>query len=221
MAQDLLESLSKENEGFSYYAPRSQPSVESALAAMRNCDAALFILGHNYGAMAPGFQISHAEREYQEAKLRGLPVLAFLRQADYGLLPGQFEKEPARIAKVKAFRAQLQSGAFQLFTDAPSLAVVLRKTLETEFAGNGVAKKYARASSRATASAAFAKTPDKPTEAVTMKAGESSTQTLPILQKALSMPFERSAMVSKSLLWWGLGAVACIAALVAGYYLRR
>ena len=132
LVQQTFESLVKGAEGLSFFAPRSQPLMEASLSALRESNLALFLLGHSYGAMAPGLQFSHAEREYQEAAALGIPILAFVRRSNFGMLPGQFEREPARVAKLRAFRALLESCQCVEFTDAPSLSQSVRKTLESE-----------------------------------------------------------------------------------------
>jgi hypothetical protein len=82
LVQELLESLCREIEGLECFAPRSQPALETSLAALEQSDLAVFMLGHCYGATAPGLQVSQAEREYPEAKEKGIPILGFLRRED-------------------------------------------------------------------------------------------------------------------------------------------
>ncbi len=204
LAQEIFESLAREYEGFRYFAPRSQPAVETALAALADSDLAVCILGHCYGAAAPGLSLSHAEIEFREAEKTGLPVLVFLRREDYDLRPGKFEKDPARAAKVQEFRRRLCTGNCETFTDAPSLAVLMRTALEAEIAAQGLPKKMTtRAFPQTTLNASVKTVDPAPAEGA-------ATKTLPVIQKALSTPFQPRAKWKESLWWWGAGCIAAL-----------
>ncbi len=218
LVQELLETLAKETEGFGYFAPRSQPSVASTLEAMRGCDMAVFVLGHSYGALAPGFPVSHVECEYREAVKLGIPMLNFLRQEGYGLMPGQFEKEPARAARLQELRARLQSGSSRTFTDAPSLATVMRKALEAEIYLRGLPRRLPTRSIPFV-SGSGAPPPPPPVEGFMEPVKGRATQTLPRLQKALSTPYVEKKPFP-SWLWWALGGAVTVAVFVFGFLIK-
>ena len=214
LIQEMLEALAKETEGFGYFAPRSQPALGTSLEAVAGSDLALFVLGHNYGAMAPGYQVSQAEREYQEALDRGVPILGFIREEDYALLPGQFEKEPIRQLKIRDFRAALSKGHCLSFGDAPSLASAIRKALEAEISVRGLPHRH---TPRIFIPSSPTSVPDPGAAAPSADMAESQTRTLPTLQKELNRPFAaRNLHTGHGWLW--IAGFAAVFLLLAGAF---
>jgi hypothetical protein len=197
-----LEGLSDQFPSFTYYCPRSIQTLESAKEEIRRSDVLVLILGHLQGVIAPGFDIPHGEAEYNEGAAQGKPVLVYLRDPKAGLYPAHFEREPARVAQLKAFREKLEGhhGA-KVFEDIYSLVSLVTQDLFRLAQESGMQTKSGPKTTRFKArswetrripslngprSPGMAPASDK-----TDGAGEFATRTIPMLQKALSTPFQR------------------------------
>jgi hypothetical protein len=199
---DGLEGLSEQFPSFSYYCPRSIQTLESAKEDIRRSDVLVLILGHLQGVIAPGFDIPHGEAEYNEGAAQGKTVLVYLRDPKAGLYPAHFEREPARVAQLKAFREKLEShhGA-KVFEDIYSLVSLVTQDLFRLAQESGMQTKSGPKTTRFKArswetrripslngprSPGMVPVSDSPDGA-----GEFATRTIPMLQKALSTPFQR------------------------------
>ena len=172
--------------------------------------------------MAPGLQFSHAEREYQEAAALGIPILAFVRRSNFGMLPGQFEREPARVAKLRAFRAVLESCQCVEFTDAPSLSQSVRKTLESEIALRGLPRLFPTRSIPKIG----LNVPSAPVPITTRleilaspPVPDPSARTLPGLEQALRIPYPKKH--AGNLMWWLLGVAGILISAALGVSIFR
>lgn len=65
----------------------------------------VLIIGDNFGSEVTGEGISYTQKEFRYAKSTGRPILAFIRKGT----PSPFaETDPARIQKLKAFKAEVE-----------------------------------------------------------------------------------------------------------------
>ncbi|MEO6094620.1 MAG: DUF4062 domain-containing protein [Fibrobacteria bacterium] len=226
-----LEGLSEQFPSFSYYCPRSIQTLESAKEEIRRSDVLVLILGHLQGVIAPSFDIPHGEAEYNEGAAQGKPVLVYLRDPRAGLYPAHFEREPARMAQLKAFREKLEShhGA-KVFEDIYSLVSLVTQDLFRLAQESGMQTKSGpkttrfKARSWETRRLPTVNGPRAPGMAppsdTTDGAREFPTRTIPMLQKALSTPFQRRRAthlpnMGKTLL------VSVAVLLVAGFTLAK
>ena len=195
---NVLELLRKEYEGFTFFALRSQPSIEASLGALPGSDLAVFILAQSYGAVAPGLQNSPAELEFIEAQRLGIPTLAFLHDEEQKLLR-HAEKNPHRNLKIQSFRTLLAQKECYRFTVAPMLASHLRTILTAEITKRNLPKRFlTRSLPKAPLQSGIDSQPG-PTNSKTL-----TTQTIPLLQQVLGSPF--SERMSRPRLYWLSGA---------------
>lgn len=65
-------------------------------------DYYVVIIGHRYGTVAADGR-SFTEKEYDYAKEKGIPILAFVRNREVATLPSERDSDPSLIAKLDAF----------------------------------------------------------------------------------------------------------------------
>jgi hypothetical protein len=58
------------------------PPLDTCLAALRQCDVCIVLIGYRYGSHVPGSTISYTEAEYEYAQRRGIQTFAYVR-ADF------------------------------------------------------------------------------------------------------------------------------------------
>lgn len=188
-----LESLSEQFPGFTFHCPRSIQPLESSKEEIRESDVLILILGHLHGVIAPGLEISHGEAEYNEAAALGKPVMVYLRDEQSGLYPAHFERDPARIAQLKAFREKLRNlhGA-KVFDDLHSLVDQVTLDLFRLAQDAGMLPKSGPKTTKFKAKSWDSRRPSSQSApAVQPVSEEMQTRTIPVLQKALSTPFRR------------------------------
>jgi hypothetical protein len=100
-----------------------------------DCDYYVLIIGGRYGSLTPE-GISYAEREYDYAVERDLPVIAFVHEGPHEVLPGRSEGQPELRAKLDAFREKVRAGrlvkTWKSAGELPGLlALSLPKTIKT------------------------------------------------------------------------------------------
>ncbi|MFE6170195.1 DUF4062 domain-containing protein [Viridibacillus arvi] len=71
-------------------------------------DYYVLILGHRYGSIADD-GVSYTEKEYNYAKEKGIPILAFIKDRNAATKPGERESDPQLIASLDKFVQKAQS----------------------------------------------------------------------------------------------------------------
>lgn len=206
-----LEDMRVRTPGFAYFGSRSLPSLETALQDIASCDAVILLVGHLYGMMAPGHNRSQDEREYDEARRLGKTVFVFMRDEEAAKVPGNTERDPARIPLLKSFRQRLSADhSVFTFKDAPQLISLVETELLAQCKERGMERRAMsrpagrnRPASPGSDSQSSSENSKDPIAATTVPASESSTQTLPVLQKALSTPFSPTGLPSQRKAWVG------------------
>ncbi len=203
---DGLDGLGDQFPTFTFYCPRSIQPLESAKEEIRRSDVLVLIVGHLQGVIAPGFDIPHGEAEYNAGAAVGKPVLVYLRDPKAGLYPAHFEREPARMAQLKAFREKLerQHGA-KVFEDIYSLVSLVSQDLFRLAQETGLQAKSGPKTTKFKArswetkripslNGAAPTVPALPQDKSSLPE-DFATRTIPMLQKALSTPFRRRRAV--------------------------
>jgi hypothetical protein len=95
-------------------------------------DYYLLIIGHRYGSETKE-GISFTEKEFNYAKEKGVPILAFIRHRDTASTPGQRDKEVYKQEKLEVFITKASTnGMVDFWTDEKDLAtkviIALTKT---------------------------------------------------------------------------------------------
>jgi hypothetical protein len=221
---DGLEGLGDQFPSLTFYCPRSIQPLDAAKEEIRRSDVLVMIVGHLQGVIAPGMDVPHGEAEYNEGAAQGKPVLVYLRDPKSGLYPAHFEREPARTAQLKAFREKLEShhGA-KVFEDIYSLVSLVTQDLFKLAQENGLQTKSGPKTTKFKARSHEARRPSAngsiPAQGTAVVPDDMQTRTIPMLQKALSTPFQRrksSGMpMGKTLL------VAVVMLVLAGFAMAR
>ncbi|MDB5051542.1 MAG: ybeQ [Fibrobacteres bacterium] len=191
---DGLEGLGDQFPDLSFYCPRSIQPLDSAKEEIRRSDVLVMIVGNMQGVIAPGMDIAHGEAEYNEGAAQGKPVLVYLRDPDAGLYPAHFERDPARVIQLKAFREKLENhhGA-KVFDDIYSLVSLVTQDLFRLAQETGLQTKSGPKTTKFKARSW--ETRRIPTmngvQPVQLLPEDMQTRTIPMLQKALSTPFRR------------------------------
>jgi Sel1 repeat/Domain of unknown function (DUF4062) len=192
----LLEDMRLRTPGFSFFGSRSQPALEVACEDIATSDAVLLVVGHLYGMIAPGHNRSQEEREYEEALKQGKTILVYIREEDAARVPGSVEKDPTKLPLLLDFRKRLISNhTVRFFKDIADITAQVEESLLKLFESRQMTRRpTSKPGVRTRIAASDQEKSQVPTEsAVSSQPPESTTKTLPILQKALSTPFSQSA----------------------------
>ncbi len=93
--------------GMEYFPASSQTQWEYIRKIIDNCDYYVVIVAGKYGSLAPE-GISYTQLEYEYARERGIPTIAFLH-SDPGSIPmSSSEETPERREQLDAFKATLK-----------------------------------------------------------------------------------------------------------------
>lgn len=189
---DGLEGLSDQFPDLSFYCPRSIQPLESSKEEIRRSDVLVLIVGNLHGVIAPGLDITHGEAEYREGTALNKPIMVYLRDEKSGLYPAHFEREPSRVAQLKAFREKLERdhGA-KVFDDIYSLVSLVSQDLFRLAQESGLSPKSGPKTTKFKAKSWEARRTSSGNASSQSVPEESQTRTIPILQKALSTPFKR------------------------------
>jgi hypothetical protein len=71
-------------------------------------DYYVLIVGQRYGSLASD-GVSYTEKEYDYAKAKGIPILAFIQDQDIPTAPRDRESEPERVERLRLFIAKAKS----------------------------------------------------------------------------------------------------------------
>jgi Sel1 repeat/Domain of unknown function (DUF4062) len=181
--------------GFSFFGSRSQPSLEVACEDIASSDVVILVLGHLYGMIAPGHNRSQEEREYEEAQKLGKTILVFIRDEDAARVPGSVEKDSTKLPLLLQFRQRLISNhPVQFFRDIAGITAMVEESLLKLFEAHHLTRRpTSKPGFRTRSNSSEVEKPSPNSEGLTSsQPPESSTKTLPVLQKALSTPFSQS-----------------------------
>jgi hypothetical protein len=79
---DALQKLQVEHHSMELFGAHSQVPLATCLGEVRKSKIIVVIVGHRYGSLAPGLDVSYSEAEYNEAFARHLECLVYFRKAD-------------------------------------------------------------------------------------------------------------------------------------------
>lgn len=110
--EDLIEARRKVQEtilsmyhfpiGMEMFSAGDDEQWEIIKETIDSSDYYVVIIGHKYGSVT--FEgISYTEKEYDYAKSKGIPILAFIRERNVALTPKEMEKEADKQKKLELF----------------------------------------------------------------------------------------------------------------------
>lgn len=95
---DAIRRLQLKHDSMEFFGARPNQPLETCLEEVRNSDLVVVIVGHRYGNLAPGLEISFSEAEYQEAYRCDKPCLVYLRDENAPVLLKHVERDPKKLA---------------------------------------------------------------------------------------------------------------------------
>jgi hypothetical protein len=107
--------------GMELFPATDQQQLEYIKRVIDRSDYYVVIVGGRYGSLA-GENVSFTEKEFEYAKSKGIPVLAFLHQNPRQLAVERTDEDPAKAALLEEFRLKLSTGRIvEYWTDANDL----------------------------------------------------------------------------------------------------
>jgi hypothetical protein len=106
----VLESIRRlqyQHDSMEYFGARPNTPIETCLDEVRRSDVLVVIVGHVYGSLVPGENLSYSEAEYQEGYRLGKPCLVYVRDEDIPVLPRFMETDPKKIKLLRNFKNTL------------------------------------------------------------------------------------------------------------------
>ncbi len=132
---DAIKALQLKHESMEYFGARPSRPIETCLEEVKKSDALIVIVGHRYGSVVSGMNVSYTEAEYNEGLKLGKPILVYLKSDDVPVLPSQFERDPQNLESLKNFKNKLTTRhTVSYFKDSHELSLMvvsdLTRTIE-------------------------------------------------------------------------------------------
>jgi hypothetical protein len=103
---DAIRRLQQQHHAMEYFGARSDAPIETCLEEVRKSDLVVVIVGHRYGSLVPGRDISYSQAEYEEAFRLQRLVHVYMRRGEPS---GDDQQEPEQQRRLDAFKALLSS----------------------------------------------------------------------------------------------------------------
>jgi hypothetical protein len=107
-AFDVLRRLNIQFSGQELFSATAEFPLERGLEAIEKSDLLLLILGHRYGFVPAGHEKSITELEYEVAKTKGIPVIAFMLSDDVPVRISDIEQDDSLRRRLASFRSEVQ-----------------------------------------------------------------------------------------------------------------
>lgn len=105
-------------EGMEIFPASSQKQIDFIKRVIDRCDYYVIILGGRYGSMASA-EIGFTELEYNYAKSKDIPTLAFLHAAPEKIELAKTDTDPSKASKLSVFRQRLEKNSLVDYWTAP------------------------------------------------------------------------------------------------------
>ena len=103
------EKLQHQHDSMEFFGALSDLPIETCLEEVRRSDVMVVIVGHRYGSLVPGMNVSFSEAEYNEGYRLGKPCLVYLRDENIPILPKFIEREAEKITLLDRFKSILRT----------------------------------------------------------------------------------------------------------------
>lgn len=104
--------------GMELFPASDDEQFEFIKKVIDDCDYYLLIVGGRYGSLSED-GISYTEKEFDYAKNKGIPILAFLHSDLESIPLGKSEKDPAKREMLNSFRDKASTGRLIKFWKTP------------------------------------------------------------------------------------------------------
>jgi len=121
--------------GMELFPAADEEQFEFIKRVIDDCDYYILIIAGRYGSIAPD-GISYSEKEYDYARMKGIPVLSFVHRNPNTLDTEKCDRDPDVIARLERFRRKVTAGKLVKMWSEPEglpglVAVSLSKTINT------------------------------------------------------------------------------------------
>jgi len=121
---DAIQRLQLQHDSMEFFGARADLPIDTCLEEVRRSDVLVVVVGHRYGNLVPGQNISFSEAEYREGQRLSKPCLVYLRDEKAPVLPKNFEQDPDRLLLLKKWKETLKARhTVATFADPHQLAV--------------------------------------------------------------------------------------------------
>ena len=121
---DAIRRLKLQHDSMEYFGARAEQPLESCLKEVRESDVLVVIVGHRYGSIVSGLDISYSEAEYAEGFRLKKPCLVYMRDDNVPILPKHMERDPEKLKLLEKWKEALHSRhTVATFQDGAGLAV--------------------------------------------------------------------------------------------------
>ncbi len=125
--EKILQAISKLqllHDSMEFFGARSHQPIETCLKEVRQSDLLVVVVGHRYGSIVPGQEVSFSEAEYIEGHRLGKPCLVYLRSDDTPVLPKFVERDPEKLRRLERWKSELRERhTVAPFSDSQDLAL--------------------------------------------------------------------------------------------------
>ena len=121
---EAIRRLQLQHDSMEYFGARPDRPIETCLAEVERSNILIIIVGHRYGTMLPGGDLSFPHAEYEAGYGKGKPCLVYFRNEDVPVLPKYVERDAAKIDRLERWKAILRERhTVATFRDAHDLAL--------------------------------------------------------------------------------------------------
>ena len=121
---DAVRRLQLKHDSMEFFGARANLPIETCLAEVCRSDVLVVVVGHWYGTLVPGHEVSFSEAEYLEGQRLKKPCLVYLRDENAPVLPKYFERDPDKLRRLDRWKDALSTRhTIAKFSDANELAV--------------------------------------------------------------------------------------------------
>lgn len=119
-----IRKLQLQHDSMEFFGARSHKPIETCLQEVQQSDLLVVVVGHRYGSLVPGRDVSFSEAEYIEGYSLGKPCLVYLRSDDTPVLPKFVERDPENLRRLERWKVELsERHTVAQFTDSHDLAL--------------------------------------------------------------------------------------------------
>jgi len=119
-----IRKLQLQHDSMEFFGARANQAIETCLEEVRRSDLLVVVVGHRYGSLVPGWDLSFSEAEYGEGHRLGKPCLVYLRDDEVPVLPKFMERDPDNMRRLERWKTVLRERhTVAQFSDSNDLAL--------------------------------------------------------------------------------------------------
>jgi Domain of unknown function (DUF4062) len=121
---DAIRRLQLEHDSMEYFGARPNLPLQTCLEEVRSSDLLVVIVGHRYGSVADGSDVSFSEAEYNEGFRLNKPIHAYVRDDAVPVLVKHIERDSGKQGRLEAWKHTLtQRHTVGTFRESSDLAL--------------------------------------------------------------------------------------------------